>query len=252
MRKLFALAAVAGLLLTGAASAADLQIPRGVVAEPAPSGWDGAYIGAHVGYGPGTLTDLGILGYAFSGIAGSGGGPVSFSGVFAGGQIGYNFTLNDHFVVGVEGDLSWSNESGSQTLTGPVVPPFPATSVTQTTTLNWTGDLTAHAGYDMGMVMPYVLGGVAVANNTYGFSSTSLGLGGSASGNTTQVGYTLGAGLGMLFTDHVSGFVEGRYSDYGIGNYTLSGFSGLGAPASINEPASLTDWTARTGVNFHF
>jgi outer membrane immunogenic protein len=247
MTKLFALAALSGLMLSGTAWAADLPMAPGVVSEAAPSGWDGAYIGAHVGYGPGSLTDLGYLGLELA-LLGDGGGPISFSGMFAGGQMGYNFTLNDHFVVGVEGDLSWTNESGSRTVSSTSAP----IDLTQSTTLNWTGDLTVHAGYDMGMFMPYVLGGAAFANNTYGISSTSGG-GESASGNATHVGYTIGAGVGAMFTQHLSGFIEGRYSDYGIANYTLTGTSGFGGPSSsITEPANVTDWTARTGLNFHF
>jgi outer membrane immunogenic protein len=248
LKRIGFLAVVAVLALGGSAAAADLGIERGLAAGP--SGWEGAYIGAHVGYGPGSLTDLGLFGAELE--AELGGGPTAFSGVFAGGQAGYNFATGDRLVFGVEGDASWSNESGSQSLTAPFGGGPPGT-FTSATRLNWTGDLTAHAGYDLGSFMPYILAGAAFANNTYGFSESGGGLGSSldVSTSTTHVGYTLGAGVGAMLSDHVSGFVEGRYADYGIASYTFSAPAGF-PTSSLTEPASLTDASVRTGLNWHY
>src|ERR1700737_5293200 len=72
--------------------------------------WTGFYIGAHVGYGWNDLkwsdTDPDI--------DGEGPGPEilveqSADGVIAGGTIGYNYQFGRHFVIGAEGDFSWSN-----------------------------------------------------------------------------------------------------------------------------------------------
>jgi outer membrane immunogenic protein len=241
MKSLGILAALSIATLANGAYAADLPM-KGVVSEAAPPGWDGGYIGAHVGYGPGSLTDLGILGFFES--EDGGGGPLGFSGFFAGGQAGYNWTLEDGIVFGVETALSWANETGTKTGSNSFSP-------TRTTKLNWTGDITAHAGIEIGSLMPYLLAGIAFANNTYSFGTTGVEVSNSASATTTQVGYTLGAGVADHLTDNLSGFVEGRYADYGIGNYTFTN-NGGGPSSSLNEPASLTDWTVRTGLNWHF
>jgi outer membrane immunogenic protein len=252
MIKLGLFTSVAFLALGGAAFAADVS-SDGVVSVPAPSGFEGSYIGGHIGYGSGGVSDLGIL--RLLGVIGGGlstGGPLTFSGLVVGGQAGYNFAIDNKFIVGVEGDASYTNQNGSTVATSLG---GGGATLTTTSTLNWTADLTAHAGYEIGQVMPYVLAGVAFANNTYGLTAAAGGaVLGTTSAQQTHVGYTIGGGVSGMFTDQLSGFVEARYSDYGIANYSLSGaaFGGGGGLGSINEPVSLTDTTIRTGLNFHF
>jgi len=88
-------------LLSGAAVAADL--PTMVPPPPAPMlsttplayNWSGFYIGAHGGwaFGDGAFDD----------------------GAVVGGQIGFNWQFNN-FVLGVEGDGSWADVGGADSL----------------------------------------------------------------------------------------------------------------------------------------
>jgi outer membrane immunogenic protein len=156
-----------------------------------------------------------------------------------GGQIGYDFDLNNGFVVGVEGDIEKTWETGSIT---------DGTDFTKDT-LNWTAALTGHAGYKLSdTFLPYVLAGIAFANNTIEDAFTREGSFDGISTNT-HVGYTVGAGLQAALTQSISGFVEGRYSDYGI---KLYGAESANDNSAQDGPVALSDWTVRAGFNFKF
>jgi outer membrane immunogenic protein len=172
-KALLATAAVFGF--ASATQAADLMAPMApaaaAVVAPTTS-WAGPYVGANVGYGWGTVTPGGDL-----------------SGGMVGGQIGYNFYLSDNFVLGVQGDVDWANQTGAGA------------------TINWLGAVTGHVGFAWDAFMPYVLGGVAFANNTM------------AGTTNTQTGWTVGGGAEVMLADNLSAFAEYRYSDYGTASY---------------------------------
>ena len=208
------LSTAALVAFSSSAMAADLMMP--VKAAPmmaAPStNWDGAYIGANLGYAWGnsdhTTTTT---------------GDFTMSGGFVGGQIGYNFHVSDAIVLGVQGDVEWANISGSQT------------SPSISDSINWTGAVTARLGYDVDGFLPYVLGGVAFAN------SARTGVN-SVVNSQVHTGYTVGVGVETMLADNLSAFAEVRYSDYGQKTYTLPSTPIVG----------LTDTSVRIGLNYHF
>ncbi|WP_417310133.1 outer membrane protein [Devosia sp.] len=222
MRKLSVLSiAVAAMSVGTSAYAADL-----IISEPAPmmidnyapaNGWEGAYVGIHGGYASGDVDSS-------TGTTGDHG----IAGGFLGAQLGYNFMLTEGLVLGVQGDISWANISGTEDYG----------FVEITDSVNWTGSATLHLGFDGGVFMPYVLGGLAFANNEH-----SDDFGGFTDDSQTHIGYTVGAGVAFMVTEQVSAFVEARYSDYGTKTYDLGG---------INPDISLSDTSLRAGVNFHF
>src|SRR6266446_3880424 len=102
MRKVLGLVG-ATLLLAGPALAADLgKPPPAYKAAPlAPVfTWTGFYLGVHGGYGWSSSDVFGI------------GVFDSLKGGFGGGQIGYNYQMNN-FVLGIEGDGAWADISQS-------------------------------------------------------------------------------------------------------------------------------------------
>lgn len=170
--------AVGMLALASPAFAADL-VQAAPVAAVAPGAWDGAYIGASVGYGWGTAND--------------GSANASLTGALLGAQIGYNFHFSDSLVAGLEGNIDWAHETGS----------FP---ITTTFAINWAGSARARLGVDLGQVLPYAEVGVAFANATY----TNL-----TNYDATHVGWTVGTGAELALADSLSLNLEYRYSDYG-------------------------------------
>ncbi len=231
MLKLSIAAGLTLAALTGAAFAADLPgtvvAPTPPAAEPAATSWDGGYVGLNLGYGPGTAT---------SDDFGSSSTTVDFSGFFLGAQAGYNFHLGDGIVLGVEADLNRANESGSTH--------FDDGNYDAIDSLDWTGALTGHLGFDGGVFMPYVLGGVAWAHNTVDYHDDDLDAD-NGSGSMTHTGYTVGVGIAAMLASNVSVFTEYRYANYGTQDYT-----GSGAPDTTN--VSVVDSSIRAGLNLHF
>jgi outer membrane immunogenic protein len=204
-------------LFSGAALAADLPMVSGpmTAAAPAPSGgWDGLYLGASAGYSWGTATAN------FNNNA-----EATVSGGFVGGQIGYNFHLSDNILLGVEGDLNWSDETGS----------FANINFNNNGEakyrINWDGSVRGRLGYDAGQFLPYLEAGVAFANATTTFNDGTTE-------SATHTGYTLGAGVEFKLADQLSANVEYRYSNYGTATYGSDKFS-------------LTDNSVRIGLDYH-
>ena len=217
-------AGAAILMTASAASAADL-----LVNGPAPSyndyggysgstgAWDGAYVGAFFGYGWGTLMD------DDSELAPSlAGDELGSDGWTVGATLGANFTVGEGFVLGAAGDVAWSGISGYDA----------GTDVGYD--INWTGSLRGRAGYDAGMFMPYVTGGLAFAGVTTE----------QAADESTQAhfGWTVGAGVEVAAADNITLDLQYRYSDYGSATYDM------GPDADL----SITTQTVTAGVNFKF
>jgi outer membrane immunogenic protein len=179
MRKL--LLASVGILALGitAASAADLgpvrqPIVKAPVYVPPVWSWAGPYIGINGGYGFGRSD--------FSSPFASGG--FDANGAMVGGTLGYNWQFGQT-VLGLEGDIDWSDMSGSS----------PCGGVTTCDVRNdWLGTVRGRLGYSFDRIMPYITGGLAVGN-----IKTSIG--GVGSADETKAGWTVGGGIEA----HISG-----------------------------------------------
>jgi len=147
----------------GSANGADMALK--VPPSSAAPAWTGLYVGVNVGHGWGDPhTDIAGSGGTtiFPGIvAGFPGFPSNFAftdsgnarlnGLTGGGQIGYNYRLNQGWVVGVEADLQGTAQSGSNAFSDQFSMPVCANAVgrsppvcTATTTLV----ATAATGYE--------------------------------------------------------------------------------------------------------
>ena len=179
----------AAVLMSPAAMAADLIAPAAAPTAAAPTGgnWDGAYIGATIGYGWGTATN-----------DGTDADPIQ--GAFAGGQIGYNFHLTDGVVLGVQGDLNWNDEQGN----------YPSDPTETSSRINWDGAVVGRVGLDAGALLPYLEAGVAIANETEQYGTAIIPL--------DFAGWTVGGGLELKVTENISANLEYRYADYGTQN----------------------------------
>ena len=219
---------VAGCLVVGAlvaaqcAAAADLSVaplykaPPPVVVTQAYN-WTGFYIGANGGGGWGHSWWINATG-------------VHLSGAQAGGTAGYNWQFGSA-VVGLEGDLDWSNLKG--TSTSALCPGGCTTSD------NWLSTVRGRAGYAFGGVLPYVTGGLAVGDihaATPGFAGASA----------TNAGWTVGGGLEVALPGNWSAKAEYLHVDLGRFN------CGTGCGVAPTDNVSMHDNIVRAGLNYHF
>ena len=230
MKKFMGLAAIlAAMILTPlAARAAD-------PVAPAAYDWSGFYIGA-----------VGTYGFANSHHCDSvcpdnptaGSGPSVYgSGLGGGATIGYNQTF-DNFLLGVEGDYSFTSFNGSSP--SQITPSYGcgAGCITNVTSL---GTARIRVGVPFDNVLPYLTGGVAISN-VHG----QLGSGGS---DTSFVSPALGAGVEVGLTSNIS--IKGEYLHiFDNGQRFIFDNSNCVAPGcSLNH---YSDDLFRVGLNLRF
>jgi len=228
-------AVAATALCVGAAAAADLPQPppRTPVAPiayaPPVYNWSGFYIGGHVGggYESSSWTD------PFSGANDT----FNKTGFLGGAQVGANYQFNA-FVIGLEGDFSWTgsglNGSGTDFL-----------GDTINTKVDWTSTVTGRIGAAFDRLLVYGKGGVAFAEDDS--SLTDLG-GNTASTNFMRTGWTVGAGLEYGLTENWSAKIE--YDYLGFGSQTVN----LSTPLlpTYSSSADLNVQEVKAGLNFRF
>ena len=185
------LSSAALIAFSGMAIAADLPSSSAPVAPPPiPAfSWTGIYVGGQIGYGFGQ-DEFNAAGFSAAG---------NTSGVVGGAHIGYNFAPSvGSLVLGIEGDVNGSTESGSSTVLG-----FTGTAKSPVD-----GSIRGRAGVAFDRTLLYATGGAAFASfnysNNFGFSATN-----------TRVGYTVGGGIEYAVTNEWSIRGEYRYSDFG-------------------------------------
>lgn len=219
MKKL--LLAGVGLLALGMASASAADLPRQMPTKapayvpPALYNWTGFYIGINGGGGWGRSD--------FSAPFTT--GSFDTSGGLVGGTIGYNWQLPNQFVLGLEGDIDWSNIRGSSVC-----------AFTSCETRNdWLGTVRGRIGYAgfWDRVMPYITGGLALGN----IKTSIAGVG---SSDETKAGWTVGGGIEAAIAGPWTAKVEYLYVDLGRGS------SILGSDAKFNANI------VRAGLNYRF
>lgn len=214
--------------LASAATAADLIIDEPAIVAPAISGgnWDGLYLGAFIGAGWG-FADHTNSGFDVDGA------DADLSGWLVGAKAGANFTIGSGIVAGLVGDIAWSDISGTYE-SAPVIGD-------STVSINWQGSLRGILGVDAGAFMPYLTGGLAVANATHEveFFEPELSV------DETLVGWTVGAGVEVAVADNMSLNLEYRYSDYGSATFDH------GSPFDPPD-FDITSHQVTAGINFRF
>jgi outer membrane immunogenic protein len=213
---------LSGALGAGEARAADLSVAPLYKAPPAPPppaayNWTGFYLGVNGGGGWGNSW------------WNSPSTSVNLSGAQVGGTAGYNLQLGNA-VFGLEGDLDWSNLSGSASTT--LCPSC-------TTSNSWLSTVRGRVGYAFGSVMPYATGGLAVGD----IKASAPGFGGI---DSTNAGWTLGGGIEVALPGNWTAKAEYLHVD--LGNANCGGSCGI--PTGNN--VSLQENLVRGGLNYHF
>jgi outer membrane immunogenic protein len=223
LRKISLAPAIALLALAaaGPARAADLSVAPLYKAPPvaaaAAFNWSGLYVGVNGGGGWGT-----------SGWDSA--GSFNLSGGVVGGTAGGNWQMG-HAVIGLEGDVDWSNLKG--TTTSAVCP------AGCTTDNDWLATVRGRAGYAFDRFLPYVTGGLAVGDikaSTPGFAGATQ----------TNAGWTAGGGVEFALTNNWTAKAEYLHVDLGNMN------CGFNCGTVPGNNVSVKNDLVRGGVNFRF
>lgn len=233
----FALAAASPTLAADLPSAAPppAQAPATYVPAPAPVyNWSGIYVGVNAGYG------FGDSEWSPPGLASS--GDFNVVGGLVGGTIGANFQ-SGQFVFGIEGDGDWADLDG--TVAGTVASCPVATACTFETTNNWLATVRGRVGYAFDRVLVYGTAGGAFGDVKATLSGTGITTG---STDSTEWGWTAGAGVEYAITENITAKVEYLFVDLSNGSCSTSVCTLPAASTPVSFDASLV----RAGLNFKF
>jgi outer membrane immunogenic protein len=223
------LATVAAFAFASAASAADL--PARAMA-PAPYAmpiftWTGFYIGVNGGGGEARFKRDGVFNF------GTVHDRQSTSGYFVGGQIGYNYQVNN-FVFGVETDIQASQ--------------FSHTDLNASNyNVRYFGTVRGRIGYAFDRTLVYATGGYAYGDVRYGVNYNNY----IGTAKKTTGGYTAGVGAEYAITNNWS--VKAEYMHIWLTGSTLNplantGFSQTKHIAKIKPGMDI----GRVGLNYKF
>lgn len=223
------------LLAGGAAMAGDLPTRKGVL-PPAPVlpelfSWTGFYAGGQIGYSWGSdRTRFTVLGGALAGVA----FDYAADGVVGGGHAGFNYQIGG-FVLGIEGDVEGLDAKGG----------FNSALAIGRVSRDWQASIRGRVGFALDRFMIYGTGGAAFTEYSYRLTNPATGV--SESAEASRGGWTAGGGVSYALTDHLIGGVEYRYTDFGrASRVARSAFAGL---ASEQET---TSHTVRTSLGYKF
>ena len=183
--------AVAAALTAAPAFAADMPAQAPVytkaLAVAAVYDWTGFYVGGNIGYGWGENTDPslsvinpgddGSIGSFLTGLPGFASGNLfpnlNPSGVFGGGQIGYDQQFGT-WVLGVVADIQASDFKASGLVSTPPATTGSTLDESLSAKINWFGTVRGKAGVAMNDWLFYGTGGLAYGNteSTIGFACT--------------------------------------------------------------------------------
>lgn len=187
-----------------------------IVAVPA-FNWGGSYTGFQAGYAFGTSKHKAASeADAQNGIAQELSGSNLRSNGFLGGiYSGYNFEANNGLVLGVEADAAYAGWRAKHREIGD------NDTIVTGKKIIWTGAVRARAGYALDRFMPFISGGLAIAqvqdsvylnqpDPTSDFAPNIY-----LKQRRFRAGYTLGAGVDYAFNDNTIMRLEYRFTDLG-------------------------------------
>lgn len=253
MYRSLALAAASVVLSAQLASAADL--PTKAPMAPAPMAppvynWTGFYIGGQVGGGwaEDTVTHV-DSGANFP--AGFVQGSINPSGVLGGVYGGYNYQWG-RFVLGIDGDYSWADLTGSGNDPSPLIPGRVALHHEK---INWVATVTGRLGYAVNNWLLFVKGGGAWA----GFDSHSVVNNAAGaplnftSASETRDGWVVGGGVEYAFLPNWTAKLEYDYVGFNTTNFnatTINVATGVGTSEARSATSHLN--IGKIGLAYKF
>ena len=235
---LLGVAAVAGLAIVS--TAADANGRRGSIKDgpccERPFSWTGFYVGGQIGY-QWTQDDFSDP-VRVPPVVGS----IDLDGFIGGVHAGYNAQFGA-VVVGIEGDIEWSNASASGTGFIPTGP-----FVTGHADLNRQASLRGRLGFASGRTLFYATAGVAWGNFDFGYTFPIVG-GVTDSFSDTLTGWTVGGGVEHAFAGNWTARIEYRFTDFGNATGSIANCC---APAPNHQRHDLDAHAVRAAISYKF
>jgi iron complex outermembrane recepter protein len=196
--------------------------------------WSGIYLGINAGY------SFGGSSWSDS-VTGSSTGNFGTTGFAGGGTVGANYQLGS-LVFGVEADGDFTDTFGFATYTASTL----CAGSCQTKN-GWLSTVRGRVGYAFDRYLVYGTGGGAFGDVEAGFS-------GHGSTNSTEPGWTVGAGIEGSFAPNWSAKAEYLFVDLANGSCTVTCqiANANGPPVTPNVAVKFSESLVRAGVNYRF
>ncbi len=237
-------AAVSTVLFAHIACAADLPVKAPMMKPVSVYDWTGVYVGGNIGYSWGRTTpDTALNGAPIPSSA------VNANGVIGGGQLGYNWQTGN-LLLGVEGDLQWSGQTGQGVATmGVAVPPLGTLTITQPyiSSLDYFGTVRGRLGYAADRWLLYATGGWAFGHDKLDVLNTSLTATTLVGYSTDRNGWTAGGGVEYALNRNWSAKAEYLHID--LGTATITNPMVIGTTIATTR---VSDDIVRFGANYRF
>ena len=194
--------------VAAAAAISSMAMAGGDIAPVAPApvdNWSGFYVGAQAGYLWGDADGKGI-----DELEGLSANNADVDGGVAGLYAGYNWLMDNGFLLGIEGEWNYVDADGKTA----VVDGNDDTGWSAKATQDWDASLRLRAGMVVNNdYLLYVTGGAAWAKvgvDIYDDDNEKI-----ANDSQTMSGWTIGAGVEMVLTENLHARLQYRYTDYG-------------------------------------
>jgi len=167
--------------------------------------------GPYIGIAAGSLWGIGRINFKEDGVSFHPKGTHHPHGFSGGIFVGYDWLLENNFIVGVEG--SWNHVSAKDSVfdleENGIITPDRETRLKQ----KWDASLRLRTGYNLGDWIPYVTGGISWARvTTRGIEPSTDFL--FFDHSDTLIGWTLGTGLEWRINPQIYARLQYRYTDY--------------------------------------
>lgn len=249
-REFFVLLAALAAVPVTIAAAADMPLKAPPVPYAASYNWTGFYVGGEVGGD--WVTSQGTVGTpgppAFP--PGTVLNPIDYSGVLGGAYAGYNYQINQ-FVLGIDGDYTWADLTG----TSKEVSIVNGNILDRSSSIKWISTVTGRLGYANNNWLFFAKGGWAWAGrfSTSGVEDTAAGvLVSTQTVADTRNGGTVGAGVEWGFATHWSAKLEYDYVKFATSNATVMGVSAAGVAELGPVSATSSMNMLKAGIAYRF
>jgi outer membrane immunogenic protein len=242
MKRLALVVAASTTIFAAPAVAADLRAAPVRAPAPyvvAPFSWSGCYIGVQGGGAWGESRHINQVGGVNTNITNT----YDVDGFLIGPTVGCNYQIGG-FVLGIEGDWSWSSKEGE----GRNIAPFSTLAIGQTRE-NWLATIRGRLGWAFDRWMIYATGGGAFAE-VEARSVPDAITGVAPFGETrTRSGWTVGGGFEWAFAPNWSAKIEYLHVELENEGYFLTppvGFANRAGGVPLHNDI------VRAGINYRF